>query len=246
MGQYADLPEKAGLLRFSALAAQADPIAALNRRLIDYDSSPDHRVMVLVVDAALPALPPPGGGWTDMDGAPLAAGALYRPDKIVIAAIGDDCLDETLISIAQVSDLRFAAAHVRFGCPALRQRSLGVAARSRLFRQIPHCIAARLCFTPETIDASEALRVGLVSQMTSADALADVVVSYAQRVALLPPFAARGEKETLRRGEDLGFDIANHYAVTTDMLSHMSPDGYEGIASFVEKRAPVFWDFTKD
>lgn len=236
-------PEKAVVIRLSELGAGST--SALNERLIDYDETPAHRVAILIADGPLPAEsldPRPnaiGGLFTGL-------GAVYRPDKPVVAAIAGDCFDESLIAVAQAADVRLAASTARFGFPALAERPLAAAARSRLSRQIPHSALSRLLFVPEPIDAAEALRVGLVSRVVDPASLVEAANNFAASVAALSPFAARGEKETLARGELLTFEQAGHYAVTVDMMSHISPDGLEGIASFVEKRPPAFWDFTKD
>ena len=171
---------------------------------------------------------------------------IYQPLKPVVGAMRGNCTDEALMIMARATDLRVAAHGAIFGFPALKHSSALAAARSGLAGQIPYTALMWLLMTGEVIDAREAARIGLITHAVSDDELEDASMRLAGEICALSPFGARGEKDTLLQSMKLNFDQGFFYAVTTDMLSHISPDGIEGINAFVEKREPRFYDFDPD
>ena len=100
--------------------------------------------------------------------------------------------------------------------------------------------AAELLFTGDVIDAEEALRIGLVREVAPHEELMDRAQALAGRIAANPPLALRYMKEGLRRAtygdpRDLG-----GWAIETIRRLMQTEDHREGVASFLEKRAPVF------
>jgi enoyl-CoA hydratase/carnithine racemase len=90
------------------------------------------------------------------------------------------------------------------------------------------------------IDAKEAERIGLVSRVVPHDALLPAARELAGRIAANPPLALRYMKEGLRRARTGDVDALGAYIGQTLGYLFTTEDHKEGVASFLEKRAPVF------
>ena len=222
-------------------------VSGIVASLEDFDRDRRYRTAVLTGKPGMSC--GAGAGELHLSGHPgsdVEQAFIYQPMKPVVGAIRGDCTDEALMIMARATDLRVAAHGATFGFPALKRNRMLAAARSELARQIPYTALMWLLMTGEVIDAQEAARIGLVNLVVGDDELEDASLQLALDICALSPFAVRGEKDTLLQSMKLNFDQGFFYAVTTDMLSHISPDGIEGINAFVEKREPRFYDFGPD
>jgi enoyl-CoA hydratase/carnithine racemase len=113
----------------------------------------------------------------------------------VVAAIDGGCFGAG-VALALAADLRVAGERARFAVPPARL-GIGYPAEdvARLAARIGHGQAARLLFTAATIDATEALRIGLV------DLVADGT-SFARTIAANDRAALRQLKATLANPTD--------------------------------------------
>ncbi|MDQ4118592.1 MAG: enoyl-CoA hydratase/isomerase family protein [Actinomycetota bacterium] len=94
-----------------------------------------------------------------------------------------------------------------------------------------------MMFGGERVDAPTALRIGLAQKVVPAAELADTAHAMAERMAAAAPLAVATGKSLVNRGVDRGeFD---HSTAALTAL-HGTEDAAEGIAAFVEKRAPRF------
>jgi enoyl-CoA hydratase/carnithine racemase len=100
--------------------------------------------------------------------------------------------------------------------------------------------AAELALTGDTINAQEALRIGLVSSVVSSDSLLDEALKLAQRIAVNPPQVVRWTKQLLQQARTDTLDQALEAAARIQGLAHHSADHTEAVAAFFEKRPPVF------
>ena len=100
--------------------------------------------------------------------------------------------------------------------------------------------AAELALTGDTIDAAEALRIGLVSQVVPAGQLLEAAMALGQRIAANPPQVLRWTKQLLQEGRDSTLDQALDSAGQFQGLAHHTADHAEAVSAFFEKRAPVF------
>ncbi|MBM3477761.1 MAG: enoyl-CoA hydratase/isomerase family protein [Alphaproteobacteria bacterium] len=99
--------------------------------------------------------------------------------------------------------------------------------------------ARRYVLTAEAFDAREALRIGLVHVVVPAEALAGEVQALCARIVANGPEAVAAAKELLRDVARAPLDHAL-VAETARRIAaiRVSPEGREGIASFLEKRRP--------
>jgi enoyl-CoA hydratase/carnithine racemase len=102
--------------------------------------------------------------------------------------------------------------------------------------------AAELALTGDTIDAQEALRIGLVSRVVAAESLLNEAMALAQRIAANPPQVLRWTKQLLKAAQTSSLDEALDTAGRLQGLAHHTADHGEAVAAFFEKRKPVFGD----
>lgn len=164
----------------------------------------------------------------------------YTCFKPIIAAVNGICLGGGL-EIALACDIRYASENAKFGLPETKWGLIpGGGGTQRLPRTISRSYAMEMMFTGKTIDAEEALRVGLVSRVVPQSELLDVTLELAQTICERAPLAVRGVKECVMRGEHMALEDALRYEVDMrDFLRH-TEDAKEGPRAFAEKRKPEF------
>lgn len=169
-----------------------------------------------------------------------AAMAALECDKPMIAAVNGAAIGWGM-ELALYADIRIASEQARFSEMFIKR---GLVCDVGGFYRLPSIVgpakAAELLFTGDIIDAAEALRIGLVSEVTPHAELLPKARALAARIAVNPPLALRYMKEGLRRGtygdpRDLG-----GWAIETIRALMKTEDHKEGVASFLEKREPVF------
>ena len=100
--------------------------------------------------------------------------------------------------------------------------------------------ACELIFTGAVIDAAEALRLGIVSQVVAPEELLPAVTGLARTIAAGPPVAIRLAKRALHRSVDTDLQTALEFETFAQNICSETEDAREGIRAFVEKRPPVF------
>jgi enoyl-CoA hydratase/carnithine racemase len=161
--------------------------------------------------------------------------------KPVIAGINGPVVGLGLV-IALYCDLRLASDAARFGT-AFAQRGLiaeyGMA--WMLPRLVGHANALDLLLTARMIDAAEALRMGLVNQVFPQELFLEAVKKYAMDLAA--KVSPRSLRVIKRQVYDAMFQtLAESFESSEqEMLASLrSEDFKEGVAHFIEKRAPAF------
>ncbi len=139
-------------------------------------------------------------------------------------------------------DLRFASDQARFGTAFARR---GLIAEHGISWMLPRLIglanALDLLFSARMIDAQEALRMGLVSRLFPHEQLIAETRAYATELArLVSPRSLRVMKEQVYNAQFQTLAEAIEVANAEMLKSFECADFKEGIAHFLEKRAPVF------
>jgi enoyl-CoA hydratase/carnithine racemase len=170
----------------------------------------------------------------------FAAIPILDCDRPIIAAVNGPAVGWGM-ELTLLADIRIASANARFSEIFIKRGLIAdMAGMSRLPRIVGPQKAAELLFTGDMIDATEAARIGLVTKVVPHGELMTEARALAGRIAANAPLALRYTKEALRRAiygdyRELGTWITGTYGVLFATEDHR-----EGVASFLEKRAPVF------
>ena len=107
-------------------------------------------------------------------------------------------------------------------------------------RMVGYAKAAEIAFTGRTLTAAEALDLGLVNHVVSADEFVERTTAMAQEIAANAPLAVRAIKRMMRAAETETFEQNVHH-VFLQLLPLLRTDDFsEGVAAFMEKRDPEF------
>jgi enoyl-CoA hydratase/carnithine racemase len=161
--------------------------------------------------------------------------------KPVIAAIQGPVVGLGLV-IALYCDLRFASDAARFGTAFARRGLIAEYGMAWMLpRLVGHANALDLLLSARMIDAAEALRMGLVNQVFPQDVFLGKVKDYARELAAnVSPRSLRVIKRQVY--EAMFQTLAEGFEASEDEMvaSLQCEDFKEGVAHFLEKRAPSF------
>jgi len=161
-------------------------------------------------------------------------------DKPVLVAVNGVATGAGM-DMALMGDIRIAAASARFAESYVK---IGIVPGDGGAWFLPRIVgmsrALELLWTGRFVDAQEALRLGIVSDVVSDESLMGHTLALAQRIAAGPPVAIRMIKRAARQAQTM--DLASHL---DQISSHMAvvyatDDHKEAVAAFLEKRTPVF------
>lgn len=159
-------------------------------------------------------------------------------EKPTIAALNGHVVGGGLI-LALCCDFRIAAQDVVFSLPEVK-RSIGVImGTQRITRTIGVAATKELVMLGNPVHAERALQLGLVNEVVPNDQLQDQALGFAQQFLALPPLAVGLCKKIINEGQFLeraGQDLE----IEAQAALLQTEDFKEAIASFFEKRKPVY------
>jgi 2-(1,2-epoxy-1,2-dihydrophenyl)acetyl-CoA isomerase len=100
--------------------------------------------------------------------------------------------------------------------------------------------ALELCYMADPVDAPEALRLGLVNRVVPHEELMPAATGLAGRLAAGPTKAYGLTKRALNYGLSAPLDASLEYEAHLQEIAGRSADHREGVAAFLEKRAPKY------
>ncbi len=165
---------------------------------------------------------------------------LATMEKPVVAAVngvaaGAGC------SLALACDLRVAAEEASF-ITIFARVGLVPDAGSTYF--LPRLVglgrAFEMAYLAEPVDAREALRLGLVNRVVPGDRLLEETAALARRLAAGPTKGYGLTKRGFRHALAATLDEALTYEAYLQEIAGRTADHREGVAAFLEKRAPRF------
>ena len=150
-------------------------------------------------------------------------------------ALGGGC------EVMMTCDLIIASTTAKIGQPEI---NLGIhpgfGGTQRLPRLVGGIKAKELLLTGDTIDAAEALRIGLVNKVVDPDVLMAETRKLAEKIAAKSSVQTACIKELVNKGSQI--DLPSACALETSMFSFSfsTEDQKEGMTAFLEKRKPNF------
>ncbi|MCL8209214.1 MAG: enoyl-CoA hydratase/isomerase family protein [Actinomycetia bacterium] len=165
---------------------------------------------------------------------------LWGLEKPTIAAVNGVAAGAGM-SLAMACDFRVAADTARFMQAFVRIGLIPDSGSTYLLpRLVGYARALELAMLGDLIDAQTALAWGLVNKVVPAERLAEETAALARRLAEGPPKALGLIKRAIRRGAQQSFRDALEYEAWLQAAAVATEDHREGIAAFLEKRAPRF------
>jgi enoyl-CoA hydratase len=150
-------------------------------------------------------------------------------------ALGGGC------ELALACDIRYASSRAKLGQPEINLGIVpGWGGTQRLARVCGVGVAKELIFTGRTVDAAEALRIGLVNAVFEPEELLPKARETAASLAAKSPVALALAKRLCNL--TLGVDHAGGLETEVNSFGELfaSEDAREGLTAFVEKREPTF------
>jgi enoyl-CoA hydratase/carnithine racemase len=165
----------------------------------------------------------------------------YAFRKPLIAAVNGACAGLGLIQ-ALMCDVRFAARGAKFATAFSRR---GLPGEYGLTWLLPRMIgverALDLLLSGRTVDADEALALGVVSRVTEPGEVLGAATAYARDLAAnCSPTSMALIKHQVLTDLDAPYDEAVRRAYRAMAVAAQGPDFREGIDSFLQKRRPRF------
>jgi enoyl-CoA hydratase/carnithine racemase len=240
-----DRPDKLNALTFEAYADLRDLLAELPQR-------GDVRVLVVrgsgrafcsggdvneIIGATLSMSPDQLLAFTRMTGE-VIRGMRECPVPIIAAVHGMAAGAGAVIALA--SDFRVCTPAARFAFLFTKVGLSGadMGAAYLLPRLVGLGHATRLLMLGDTVNADEAFRIGLISELAEADAFEDAVGGLARRLASGPTQAYAQTKALLTREQDMSLSAAVELEAMTQALLMKGQDYAEFHAAFTAGRQP--------
>ena len=157
-----------------------------------------------------------------------------------VAAIRGFCLGGGL-ELAMCCDVRVCSDDATLGQPEIKLGLIpGGGGTQRLPRLVGHGRAMLLNLTGEFVDAETAYAWGLVEKVVPVGELERAALEVAGQIAAQSPHAVAVLRELARTTRDLPLEEGLRREADGFVRCLRSEDGAEGVAAFIEKRAPRF------
>jgi enoyl-CoA hydratase/carnithine racemase len=143
--------------------------------------------------------------------------------------------------LAMMGDFTYAASNARF---ALTEVTLGIMPGALATQNLPRAVGERrakeIILTGSPFSAEDAYNWGLVNKLLEPDHLLEETLITASKIAANAPLSVRQAKKSVSMATQI--DQKNGYRFEVEAYNRLvtTDDRREGIASFNEKRKPVF------
>jgi enoyl-CoA hydratase/carnithine racemase len=143
------------------------------------------------------------------------------------------------LALAGACDLRICTPEAKFALPIARTLGnvLSMANYARLVALVGEGRVKDLVFNARTIDAEEAVAIGLATRIVPAETVEDEVAALCERLAGHSPITMRSTKEALRRLRAAGLPDGSDLV----QEAYSSEDFKAAVDAFVERREAPGW-----
>ena len=150
-------------------------------------------------------------------------------------ALGGGC------ELALACDFIYASDKAKLGQPGVNLGIIpGFGGTQRLARRVGIGRARELCYTGDTVNAEEALRIGLVNVVVPHAELLTKARDTAAKIASKGRLALAQCKRVLYTGADVPLEVANALETQSFAMLFGTEDRAEGMKAFLEKRKAAF------
>jgi len=139
-------------------------------------------------------------------------------------------------------DLAIASDSSKFATPGVNIGLFCSTPMVALSRNVSKKDAMKMLLTGDMIDATEAKRISLINDHVSEEKLKDVVMSLAIKISVKSIMAVKVGKEAFYHQYEMSLSDAYTYTSKVMTKNSLTNDAKEGIASFLEKREPIWKD----
>jgi len=162
---------------------------------------------------------------------------LYSFPKPVIAAVNGAAIAGGC-GIATLADFTIAVPEAKFGYTEVKLGFMPSLVSVFLRRRIGDRSVRDLLLTGRIIDAAEALGIGLITEIVPAESLMPRAREIAAALLAASPTAVAQTKKLLLNFDKAAIRAELEIAIDASVDIRSTPDFREGVAAFLEKRAP--------
>jgi enoyl-CoA hydratase len=146
------------------------------------------------------------------------------------------------LEMALACTFRIATPNAKMGLPEIKLGLIpGYGGTQRLPRAVGEARALEMIMTGRTVDAEEALRIGLVQRLVDSDALAGGI-AYAREFSGYSLPVLGFAREAVTRALDTPVAEGLKIEAELSTLAYQTKDAAEGMAAFIAKRKPKVSD----
>lgn len=223
-------------------------VLKLSRLLAEAQNNSDIRAVIITGDevafsAGADLKNMQKGGVTAVVNDPKRVDAWRVIDKFpkpLIAAVNGYALGAGN-ELAMCCDFVVAGRNALFGQPEVKTGGMpGDGGTQRLPRKVGPNLAAYMIMTGNPIDAETAHRVGYAVEICDPKDTVKRAIEIAQVIASRAPFAVRSTKACMAIADTAPLEQGLAFERMSILRNHSSADRAEGLAAFLEKRAPNF------
>ena len=158
----------------------------------------------------------------------------------VLVALNGDATGSGL-ELALAGDLRVCVPSAKFSFPGLERGAMPKdGGTQRLPRLVGPAWAKDMLLTGRSVDANEALSIGLVNRVS--EDITETIAELSAQITGGSPIGVRYAKEAVGKGIDLTLEQGLRLEADLNVILHSTSDRSEGLKSFLEKRPPKFID----
>ncbi len=163
-----------------------------------------------------------------------------RVGKPVIAAVSGWCLGGGC-ELALACDMIVASEAAKFGQPEITIGVIpGAGGTQRLTRAVGKAVAMEMILNNRMLLAQEAQQLGMVNRVVPLEGYLEEALRLAEEVAGRAPLAVRLAKQSINQAFELPLQQGLAAERRAFYLLFDSDDQKEGMAAFIEKRAPTW------
>ncbi|MGA8937996.1 MAG: enoyl-CoA hydratase-related protein [Acidobacteriaceae bacterium] len=177
--------------------------------------------------------------WEDAEKISRVFRTLYELPKATIAKVHGAAIAGGT-GLATICDFTLAVPAAKFGYSEVKIGFVPALVSAYLVLQIGEKRARDLLLTGRQFNAVEGYRLGVVTEVVAPEELGARVQTLAETLAANSPESVRGTKKLLAAQSKAWLDAAIALSLEANARARETADFNEGVASFLEKRKPVW------